>query len=233
MPVQIQPWNMVKGSPDAPIQIYMFTDFQCPACRRFEKMLKTILADYSEDQYRLVYKHFPLGNDCNPLVPKENPMINHPQACSLAALAQAANEMGRFWDIKSMLYGYRDGDDLAVTIQQISIRSGISYSEWDKLAHDHDNLRKVVLDLGEALKLGVRGAPMVLINNRPLPSLRSRDVAQVIRLALEKKVAPLPASAAAGTESGPVGPAALPPEPPLTTPGPQATPVPGKPGPGL
>src|SRR5450755_4577428 len=50
------------GNPKAPIQIEVFSDFQCPACKRFhDEELPLMIKDYvTPGKAYLVYRYFPL-----------------------------------------------------------------------------------------------------------------------------------------------------------------------------
>ena len=54
----------VRGAPNAPIKIEVFSDFQCPACRTFYlETNRPVLADYaSANKVCVVYREFPLRN---------------------------------------------------------------------------------------------------------------------------------------------------------------------------
>ncbi len=182
--VEFHPWTIQKGAPDAPLQIVVFSDFECPGCRNFDKRLKEALESFNPKDYRLIFKHFPLGKECNPLIQDKSP-IDHRFACALAAMGQAAADMGRFWEAKELLYQFEEKNTLDGTIREIAIRTGLSYTDWTTRARDKENMRRVVLDVGEALKLGARGAPVFLVNYRPVDVGRVAQIRYVLNLALD------------------------------------------------
>jgi len=75
--MKVASWSLVRGEPNAPLQIVVFTDFECPFCRKFHHTMRGALEAFS-DQYHLIYKHYPLSIDCNPNVPK--PRNPHPRS---------------------------------------------------------------------------------------------------------------------------------------------------------
>ncbi len=82
-----------KGSPDAPVTIVEFSDFQCPFCSRFfEQTLPQLEKNYIETgKVRLVFKDFPLDN-------------LHPNARPAHIAAECADEQGMFWQYHDVLF---------------------------------------------------------------------------------------------------------------------------------
>jgi len=57
------PQNCLGGTPDAPIQMEVFSDFQCPHCRAFYlETITQVLKNYTpSDKICVIYYEFPLG----------------------------------------------------------------------------------------------------------------------------------------------------------------------------
>jgi protein-disulfide isomerase len=79
------------GSPDAPVTLYEFADFQCPHCRDFAtKMAKELKADYlAEGKARLIWVNAPFGG---------------PESDDAAIAALCAGEQGLFWPMHDYLF---------------------------------------------------------------------------------------------------------------------------------
>jgi protein-disulfide isomerase len=84
------------GSPNAPITMEIFGDFECPACRAFyEATLKQVIDDYVvPGKVYMIYRDFPLDM--------------HPYARPAAQLANAAAHFGQFQAIERALYDNQD-----------------------------------------------------------------------------------------------------------------------------
>ena len=74
----------MRGAPDAPVPIIVFSAFDCRFCAETRGTLAQIEADYP-GQIQLIYKHFPLSQDAAGYLPHE--------------AAQAAAAQGKFWEI--------------------------------------------------------------------------------------------------------------------------------------
>ena len=84
------------GSPNAPITMEVFGDFECPACRAFfETTVKRMIDDYVvPGKVYLVHRDFPLDM--------------HPYARQAARLANAAASFGQFQAVERALYDKQD-----------------------------------------------------------------------------------------------------------------------------
>ena len=80
----------LRGSPQAPVIILEFADFQCPFCRQVEPTLKNLLAKYN-GRVSLAYRDFPLADI-------------HPQAELAAEACRCAGEQGKVWEYHDLLF---------------------------------------------------------------------------------------------------------------------------------
>ncbi len=72
---------------DAPIQIAIFSDFQCPPCQRLSELASKIATRY-HGKINIAYYFYPLDSACNSAV--STPM--HPLACKVAYLASCLKD---------------------------------------------------------------------------------------------------------------------------------------------
>lgn len=81
-----------KGSPDAPVTVVEYSDFQCPACAAYAlRLAPTIDQRYVETgKVRFVYHDFPLPN--------------HANAVPAATAARCAGERNAFWSMHDLLF---------------------------------------------------------------------------------------------------------------------------------
>lgn len=80
----------VRGQPDAPLQLVMFGDFQCPFCLGSQSILRRVRERLGE---RLLFgfRHLPIPE-------------KHPLAMSAAEASEAASAQGGFWEYHDALY---------------------------------------------------------------------------------------------------------------------------------
>lgn len=85
-----------KGDPAAPITIYEVTDFACPWCREFYRLvLPSIEREYiSTGKAKLIFVNLPL------------PSL-HPNSPAAHEFAMCAAKQGRFWPVHDLLYQHQ------------------------------------------------------------------------------------------------------------------------------
>ena len=137
--------RLATGSATPKVTIVEWSDFQCPACKQAQYLVKEILRDYS-DQVRLVYRHFPLTQI-------------HKNAVVAAETAEAAAAAGKFWQMHDLLFERQsewaqDKDKLAEYRQELGIELGGSYKD------------KVEADMWEGQALGINATPTFFVNGK-------------------------------------------------------------------
>jgi protein-disulfide isomerase len=149
--VQVLDDDPVRGPKDALVTMVIFSDFQCPFCKRVEETLKTVVETY--------------GNDLR-VVWKDNPLPFHPRAKPSATLARLAYKQKGdkgFWDAHDQLFASNpklEDEDL----KGIAEKVGVS---WDDVKKDIDNNKfgdKFDASIDLASDLQARGTPHFFIN---------------------------------------------------------------------
>ena len=94
MPDQLDPplgpLDHVDGPPDAPLELVMYGDFQCPFCSAAQPILRRV-RERLDGRLRFAFRHFPLTDV-------------HPDAQRAAEASEAAAAQGAFWPMHDALY---------------------------------------------------------------------------------------------------------------------------------
>lgn len=140
------------GPPNAPFQMLVWTDYQCPACRRLEPELLT-LRGLLGDSLTITYRHFPLAEV-------------HPAAFKAAQAAECARERGSFEVVHDFLFLHPlVGPDLPLDSMMAS--TGILDSTAYRVCVAVDSFASVVdSDLSLGRRMGLAGTPTILIGDR-------------------------------------------------------------------
>lgn len=142
-----------SGSLTASMNVMVLADFECPACRNFDRVLRPFLARHRNDvSYSFV--HYPLGY--------------HRFAVAAAKAAECAGGQGKFGEMHDALF---DGQDslYLVDFGMMAIQVGVKDTASFRLCVDGDGLPSRITEgvaLGDAMRL--RGTPTILINGRRL-----------------------------------------------------------------
>src|SRR5690349_24465748 len=80
----------VAGPYDAPLELVMYGDFQCPYCAAAQSIVRRV-RERLDGRLRFVFRHLPL-------------VEVHPDAERAAEAAEAASAQGSFWEMHDALY---------------------------------------------------------------------------------------------------------------------------------
>lgn len=167
------------GPQGAPVEIVIFTDYQCPDCKRYEKELAKIVE--SRDDVSLSVKHFPMCADCNTFM---NGRTLHGNACWAARAVEAAAILGGQggWERMHTWMFEQGGSFTDQTFEADLLGLGFDPAIFVPLMMSDETLVLVQDDVKDAVELGISFTPMVFINGveylwyykgqqEPIPSL--------------------------------------------------------------
>ena len=185
----------VLGSPQAPVEITEYADYQCPACQSFEAVqfpdVKRDLIDTGKLRWR--YRDFPL---------------NQHQFARLAAHAAAcADEQGKFWEMHGRIYaGQSDWAfqrDAGPTFAQYASAIGLDAGRYDACMSSGKYAGRIQASQNEGEQAGVGSTPTFLVGGRLYPGALGSD--QIRRL-VDSLAALAPAAPAANAGQAPATP---------------------------
>lgn len=171
----VQTGGHSKGSPDAPVVMVEYSDFQCPYCGRHAQEVAPRLEEtyIKNDQMRFVYKHF----------------IVKGQASVAAALAaECAGEQNKFWEYHDLLFA-RAGQVIfnAANLKAFAAELGLDMAAFNPCFDSQKYLNVVEANSTEAKQLGIRGTPGFFVSDTPVAGAESLEYFQ--QLIEEKLVA--------------------------------------------
>jgi protein-disulfide isomerase/uncharacterized membrane protein len=149
------------GSIEAPIQIVMFTDYQCPDCKRIESGLAEIMS--RRNDVSVVVKHFPLNYECNDTIGN---FKLHGNACWAARAAEAAAIVGgeEAWETMHTWLFSQDGEFTEESFTASLVGLGFNAQDVISTMMGDETLAIVKENTLDGDVLGVYFTPMVFIN---------------------------------------------------------------------
>jgi protein-disulfide isomerase len=147
--VPINERDHLRGSPDAPVVLVEYGDFECPHCSAAYGVVKKLEKDLP-DTLAVVFRQFPLVNV-------------HPHAELAAEAAEAAGAQGRFWRMHDVLFEHQD----ALAPADLMKYAAALNLDGNRFASDlsgHVFLSKIQDDMKGGLQSGVKGTPTFFIN---------------------------------------------------------------------
>jgi len=149
----------VRGAPNAPVTIVMFSDFQCPFCGRAEPTVKQIEDDY-KGQVKVVWKNQPLPF--------------HPNAMPAAKAAYAAYKQGKFWEMHDKLFANQQALS-PETYDKYAQELGLNMDKFHADINNPATEAAIKADSDQGTKAGASGTPTFFIDGRKLVGAQPID----------------------------------------------------------
>jgi protein-disulfide isomerase len=141
-----------RGPKAAPLQVIIFSDFQCPFCGRVEPTLAQMEKEYA-GKVRFVWKNYPLPF--------------HPNAEPAAEAAMAANAQGKFWQMHDKMFQNQQALDKP-NLEKYAQEVGLNMAKF-KADTDAAKFKPAIeAETKEGQAVGVNGTPAVFINGRKI-----------------------------------------------------------------
>ncbi len=155
-PVTLSSAGFVTGNPKSKVTVVEFGDFQCPACKAFEPIMRQLRTSYGS-KVTIVFKHFPLKSA-------------HPNAFIAAKASEAAGNQGKFWEFHDILY---DNQEMWAQLPDPTEKF-VEYAkslklETDKFKKDLQDKKfedKINSQEDEGINVGVSGTPTIYVNGK-------------------------------------------------------------------
>ena len=159
-----------------PVEIILFTDFQCPFCAQFAQTFREVQTRGIAGVPTTVrFKHFPLNI--------------HPAAPLAHQAALAAGEQGKFWEMHDLLFANQAAvqpEDLLRYARKLRL----NLVRFKKDLASARLKQKMEADLREGLQLGVRGTPSFFVNGKGYSGAYSyAQLQQLVQRELQRKTA--------------------------------------------
>ena len=150
------------GAAHPTVTVVEYTDYECPYCRTAHKKLRALLEKYT-DQVRVVHRHFPLDNACNPMVTRPF----HARACEFSKAVVCAGRQGRFWEMNDAIFSAQDKVRAAnVDLQKFALQLGLDRSEFTECVAGDEALEEIHGDIEMGRMAGVRATPTFVIDGK-------------------------------------------------------------------
>lgn len=159
----VQPDDHVEGSPDAPVTVVEYADFECPFCGRFAReTLPTIRTEYIETGLvRWVFRHFPLRQI---------------HVCAEAASrgSECAADQDMFVEFHDRLFANQSALCNA-DLKNHAVILGLNSTTFDTCLDSGGKADRVQRDLDSGEEAGVTATPHFFINGKSVIGFRSAD----------------------------------------------------------
>lgn len=139
----------MRGERDAPLELVMFGDFQCPFCLGAQSVLRRV-RERLGDRLLFAFRHLPIPE-------------RHPLAPLAAEASEAAAAQRKFWEFHDALYAIQpklSRETMLEAARDLGLDAERMAAELDANAHRP----RVERDLDSAQASGATGTPTFFVN---------------------------------------------------------------------
>ena len=140
------------GPDTAPVKIYVFSDFQCPVCKRVVEPVKAVARELG-DKVQIIFK--------------QNALEMHPNAFVAAAASMAAYKQGKFWQMHDKLFQNQRNlaePDLLVYAEEL----GLDMVKFKADMNSKEIKEQIDYERNQATAMSMRGTPGFFINGHKI-----------------------------------------------------------------
>ena len=187
-----------QGSPDAPLVLMEFADFQCPGCGQFARFSKPLVKDYIDNgTVRFVWYDFPLTQI-------------HRNAVLASRAGRCANEQNLFWPFHDVVFTnqtqWSESTDATDRFIDYAQQAGLDRAAFSQCLRSEKYQKEVSESYQLGTTLGVSGTPTLFLNGKRIETPRTKaEWDQLIQAELGTSAAPAAAAPApaAATDTAP------------------------------
>jgi protein-disulfide isomerase len=190
----------VMGSPNAPVEVIEFGDFECPQCGRFatlaEPDIRTNLVNTGMIRFRFI----------------DFPLQMHPNTWNASRAAACADEQGKFWEMHDAIFANQDHWDGAATsnpdkvLKQIGDQIVPDKSKFNQCVDTKATQAKIQAHWKLGMARNVNGTPTLVIGDKQIAQALPYDqIKQLVDSALAKSGKPAPAAGGDTSKPATVG----------------------------
>ena len=177
-----KPSNHIKGKGSTGLTLVEYGDFQCPACKAYHPIVKSIYDTY-QDKIFFQFRNYPLE-------------AIHQNGRAGSRAAEAAAIQGKFWEMHDSLYEnqdlWKDASDPLSFYTGYAKQIGIA--DLAKFATDYKSSTVntiISTDIKEGAKFKITGTPTFILDGKKIDNPRDQETFnKVIEEAIAKKATP-------------------------------------------
>ena len=149
----------VIGNPDARISLVEYSDYQCRRCAYYH-LIVTELVEEVGDEFRLIFRHYPLRN--------------HVNAKAAAIAAESAGRQGKFWEMHDLLFSHqeqwaeKEQTEALEIFSQYAASLSLDVFQFHRDFLSQEIIEKVNNDYQEGRRAGVRSTPTFFLNGQKI-----------------------------------------------------------------
>jgi protein-disulfide isomerase len=170
----------VVGDPNAPVKIVEYSDFQCPGCLRFFRLIEpTLISEYISTG-KVHFTYLSMGKWIGS------------ESVAAAEAAYCASDQNKFWEYHDILFtnwtGENVGDFTNKRLIAFAESIGLDINAFNTCLNTHKYKQRITQDHDDGIKAGVTYTPTIFINGQKFAgTLSYSNLKEAIDAALANK----------------------------------------------
>ena len=148
----------LKGSPNAPVEITEFADYQCPFCQTFATLQMPTIEERLIKTGRLRWRY------------RDFPLQQHSFSRLAAHSAACADEQGKYWLQHDRIYEgqaeWAAARNAGPVFRRYAQASGLDLGRYDACMKAGKYAGRIQASVNEGVQLGVNSTPTLLVGDR-------------------------------------------------------------------
>jgi protein-disulfide isomerase len=148
----------LKGSPDAPVEITEFADYQCPFCQTFATLQMPTIEERLINTGRLRWRY------------RDFPLQQHSFSRLAAHSAACADEQGKYWEQHNRIYEgqaeWAATRDAGPVFRRYAQAGGLDLGRSDASMKAGKYAGRIQASLDEGVQVGVNSTPTLLVGGK-------------------------------------------------------------------
>ena len=148
----------LKGSPDDPVEITEFADYQCPFCQTFATLQMPTIEERLINTGRLRWRY------------RDFPLQQHSFSRLAAHSAACADEQGKYWEQHGRIYEgqaeWAAARDAGPIFRRYAQADGLDLGRYDACMKAGKYAGRIQASVNEGIQLGVNSTPTLLVGGR-------------------------------------------------------------------
>lgn len=162
--MKILPTDHIFGNTKSRNILIEYSDFQCPACAYYSKIIKQLRIKYSSSA-AIVYRHFPLAY--------------HPNSTKAAQAAEAAAKQGKFWEMNDLLFDKQKEWETSIKADEIFQKYAqslkLNIEDFKKDYATEETSKKIQNDFISGTSYSVNATPTFFLNGKKLENIQTLE----------------------------------------------------------
>ena len=156
----------IQGSKEAEIYIIEYSDLECPGCKTFAKVKKSLIEKYADNpRVGFVYRHFPLYKTLGggePLHPTSGI-----EARATECVAKFAGE-DKFFEMKDKIFKTTKSDGLypVENLSNLAEGLGVDKKDFEECISSEKIIEKIEMAWQDAYDAGIKSTPAIFVQVR-------------------------------------------------------------------